>query len=88
LESRQHTPLPQQTQLTTPQLQHAISISIITPGNRSFSAEISGDREFNHELTPEQRAAIITELQAGISQRKVTEHFNTTQSTISKTKQR
>jgi transposase len=60
----------------------------MTPGNRSFGAEISGDREFNHELTPEQRAAIMTELRAGISQRKVAEHFNTTQSTISKTKQR
>jgi hypothetical protein len=82
------TPLPQQTQLTTPRFQHAISISIMTSGNRSFGAEISGDREFNHEFTPEQRAIIMTELRAGISQRKVTKHFNTTQSTISKTKQR
>jgi transposase len=60
----------------------------MTSGNSSFGSEISADREFNHEFTPEQRAAIMTELRAGISQRQVAEHFNTTQGTISKTKQR
>ncbi|KAM5529040.1 transposase [Fusarium oxysporum f. sp. phaseoli] len=57
-------------------------------GNRSFGAEISGNRKFNHEFTPEQRAAIMAELHAGKSQREVADNFSTTQGTISKTKRR
>lgn len=56
--------------------------------NRSFGTEISGNREFNHEFTPEQRAAIMAELRAGKSQREVANNFSTTQGTISKTKRR
>jgi transposase len=57
-------------------------------GNRSFGTEISGNREFNHEFTSEQRAAIMAELHAGKSQREVADNFSTTQGTISKTKRR
>jgi len=55
---------------------------------RSFGSEISGNRQFNHEFTPVQRAAIMAELRAGKSQRTVAANFNTTQGTISKTKKR
>ncbi|KAJ9412479.1 hypothetical protein QL093DRAFT_2550416, partial [Fusarium oxysporum] len=55
---------------------------------RSFGSEISGNRQFNHEFTPVQRAAIMAELRAGKSQRIVAANFNTTQGTISKTKKR
>jgi transposase len=60
----------------------------MNPEERSFGTEIRGNREFNHEFTPEQRAAIKAELRAGKSQREVAGHFNTTQSIISKTKKR
>ncbi|KAH7132906.1 hypothetical protein EDB81DRAFT_659661, partial [Dactylonectria macrodidyma] len=56
--------------------------------NRSFGTKISGNRQFNHEFTPEQRAAIVAELHAGKSQRTVASDYRTTQGTISKTKRR
>ncbi|KAJ0121854.1 Hat family dimerization protein [Fusarium oxysporum f. sp. albedinis] len=34
-------------------------------GKPSFGPEITSDRKFNHEFTPEQRAAIMVELRAG-----------------------
>jgi hypothetical protein len=50
----------------------------MTSENRSFGTEISGNREFNYEFTPEQRAAIMAELRAGKSQREVADNFSTT----------
>jgi hypothetical protein len=54
----------------------------------SFGTRISADREFNHEFTPEQRAAIMAELRAGKPQKEVTANFGTTRGIISKTKRR
>jgi len=60
----------------------------MAPKERSFGQQISGNRQFNHEFTPEQRAAIITELEGGKSQTAVAEEFKTTRSTIYRTKKR
>lgn len=58
------------------------------PEQRSFGPEITANREFNHEFTPEQRAAIMAELRAGKTQAEVAVNFGTDQGTVSRTKKR
>ncbi|KAF5700740.1 transposase [Fusarium mundagurra] len=60
----------------------------MNPEESSSSIEISADRGFNQEFTPEQGAGIMAELCAGKAQRQVAANFNTNQPTISKIKKR
>lgn len=55
---------------------------------RSFGTEISGNRQRNHEFTPEARAAILAWLSAGKSIKSTAREFNTTPSTVRGIKQR
>lgn len=60
----------------------------MTSNNRSFGVEMSANRQFNHEFTPEQRATMLGELSAGKTLTEVASDFNTTPSTVYKTKRR
>jgi transposase len=55
---------------------------------RDFGTEISGNREINHEFTPEQRAAMVAEIFAGRSYRQVAVSYHTDLGTVYWTKKR
>lgn len=81
-------PVSQQSNSTTPSTStHDFNIKL-TSNNRSFGAEISGNRRFNCEFTSEQRAAIVPEIRAGKTLTEVAADYHTTPSTVYKTKRR
>jgi len=55
---------------------------------RNFGTEISGNRQRNHEFTPEQRAAMVAEVYAGKSMRQVAASYSTDPGTVSRTVKR
>jgi transposase len=55
---------------------------------RDFGTEISGNRQRNHEFTPEQRAAMVAEVYAGKSMRQVAASYSTDPGTVSRTVKR
>ncbi|KAM5520917.1 hypothetical protein FOXYSP1_14807 [Fusarium oxysporum f. sp. phaseoli] len=55
---------------------------------RNFGTEINGNRQRNHEFTPEQRAAMVAEVYAGKSMRQVAASYSTDPGTISRTVKR
>ncbi|KAH7190828.1 hypothetical protein DER44DRAFT_110101 [Fusarium oxysporum] len=60
----------------------------MTSEQRDFGTEISGNRQRNHEFTPEQRAAMVSEVYAGKSMRQAAESYNTDPATVYRTKKR
>lgn len=52
--------------------------------NRSFGDIISGNRQKNHEFSPEAKAAMLAMLEAGLSQRAVARQFKTSHGAVAK----
>lgn len=50
--------------------------------NRSFGDIISGNRQKNHEFSPEAKAAMLAMLEAGLSQRAVARRFKTSHGAV------
>ncbi|KAM6513324.1 hypothetical protein FALCPG4_18936 [Fusarium falciforme] len=60
----------------------------MAPETRNFGTEISGNRQRNHEFTPEQRSAMVAEIYAGKSYRDVADDYGTDPGTVYRTKRR